>query len=355
MKIYRNFLLPFSLFLCSLFLIINPLNIGGFSVENAQAQVQVADTDLIQLRENIRNWASQYRCDEKTPIKGNPDGCSQPGGSSGVGDSALFSGLLCYSGEKWACQNVEALKDDQGGLWRSPQRLRDRFGSTGIDRFSQDQMLGVLLYLVTEKNYGDPNKARDFANHWGSWMDNHRGPEPLGHFVMCPGGLGDVDACDLEILFRARIVRHVFDYVGANSPQRGNRITGRYRLGDGDGDGTQGFMNYLGGLCSLNQDFHCHLAAVTSLILQETGTDKRPGVNSDFQQNPFSQWVNSGRQQNDNVRQSTFKYCSSVNDSYHLPSAYPLKLTQYCLLIYCKYQGKAQAGRGFAAVVGSGL
>jgi hypothetical protein len=315
MRNSHNILLKISLFTCIFLFDSNPLNINTFAI-NINAQAQVVDLNLVQLREDIRSWANQYRCNGITPIKGNPDGCSKPGGGSGVGDSALFSGLLCYSGEQWACRNIEALKDDQGGLWRSPQRLRDRFGSTGIDRFSQDQMLGILLYLVTQKKYGDPNKARDFANHWGSWMDNHKGPLPLRHFVMCPGGLGDVDACDLEIFYRARIVRHVFDYVGANSPQRGNVITGRYRLGDGSGDGIQGFMNYLGTLCSANHDFHCHLAAVASLILQETGADKRPGVNANFRYNPFSLWINRGRQQNDEIRQLTFNYCSKVNTSF---------------------------------------
>jgi hypothetical protein len=39
----------------------------------------------------------------------------------------------------------------------------------------------------------------------------------------------------------------------------------------------------------------------------------------------------------------------------NLPSAYSLKLTQCRSLIYDKYRGKAQAGKGFAAVGVSGL
>jgi hypothetical protein len=41
--------------------------------------------------------------------------------------------------------------------------------------------------------------------------------------------------------------------------------------------------------------------------------------------------------------------------AYDLPSAYSLKLTQCRSLIYDKYRGKAQAGKGFAAVGVSGL
>jgi hypothetical protein len=281
---------------------------------------------LIELREQIRSWAKYYLCEGITPTK-TPDQCDTPSIGSGDGDSILFSAILYYSGEEWAGRTIEQSKDDQGGMWRSPQRLRHRVGEHGIARFSQDQMLGVLLYLVARKNiYHDPNGAREFANHWNSWMANHMSN---GLFSLCNWNLTcpeDMDACVLEdvtvtlpfgkfgIKGREAMIRHVFDYLGADSPKKGR--WGR-RLGDDRNVGS--YFEYLAlvnNLSTTGNKFNYHLAQIASLILQETNDNRIIPVDSHFTNNPFVLWVNNGRRSNDRIQELTYHYCSQADASH---------------------------------------
>ena len=110
----------------------------------------VSNADIRRLRDEIRDWAKQFRCEGMTPTH-KPEDCANPKRGDSTGDSILFSAILYYSGEKWAARNIYESMDEQGGMWRSPQRRRSRCdGSWGRSRFSQDAMLGVLQFLVTE-------------------------------------------------------------------------------------------------------------------------------------------------------------------------------------------------------------
>ncbi len=299
---------------------------------SSNAQAQVSDADLIQLRSSIHSWARDFVCEGITPTK-KPSNCPDKGGpdngGSEVGDSILFSSLLCYSVENWACQNIPASKDEQGGMWRSPQRLRSRSdGSWGNARFSQDHMIGVLLYLVTEYNRGNVESARSFANHWGSWMANHLSQ---GEFSLCDWDWTDLeamDSCALEgDIFgaRAAMIRRVFDHIGANSPERRWRVGGiiptwrSYRLGDRRD--PHDYLGYLNNICALapsrGKKFNCHLPSVTSLIFQEMGDNQRLGsIDEGFRENPFVLWVNNGRQANNQIRKLTLDRCT-VADAAH--------------------------------------
>lgn len=264
--------------------------------------------ELKQLKERIRSWAKDFVCEGMTPTK-TPELCDQPDGGHGNGDSILFSAILYYSGETWAGKNIVESKDEQGGMWRSPQRRRNRTdGSWGKKRFSQDHMLGVLLWLVTE-NKRNPDSARAFANHWGSWMANHLSQN---EFSLCRWDwtdLGAMDTCALEgnvFGVREAMIRRVFDHIGADSPERGG-IFNRHRLGDGGN--PHAYLTYLQAACTLAPGFNCHLWSIASLIFQEMEDDQRIDTHEGFRQNPFSLWVNNGRQSNGEIRQLTYDRC----------------------------------------------
>ena len=277
------------------------------------------DQELMQLRDRIYAWAKLFRCEGITPTK-TPDKCGESNGGNGVGDSILFSAVLYYSGELWARSNILESKDDQGGMWRSPQRRRTQIdGSWGNSRFSQDHMLGVLLWLVTEHKR-DPESARSFANHWCSWMENHLSQN---EFSLCRWDWSDpaaMDSCALEgTVFGARgaMIRRVFDHIGANSPRRRIRVGGviptwsSYRLGDGRD--AHDYLGYLSTICSFAPDrgsmFNCHLLSVAALIFQETGDDQRINLDEGFRNNPFTMWVNNGRSSSDEIRQTAYNRC----------------------------------------------
>ncbi|AGY57952.1 hypothetical protein GKIL_1706 [Gloeobacter kilaueensis JS1] len=308
------------------------INIFSYSLLSKEVlAVQITNQSLAALREQIRPWANKYRCEGITPTK-TPAQCNSPSTGSGDADSILFSGILYYSGEKWAGQNIENSKDGEGGMWRSPQRLRARVGEWGINRFSQDQMLGVLLYLVAQKKYGNPNKAREFADHWSSWMENHLSQS---RFALCPWDLTSLvslDACTLDdisvdefgapfkiplaIKGRGAMVRRVFDYVDAHSPVR---RSGFRRIRLGDGKDVSDYIEYLNLLCkysSTGGKYNCHFAQVASLILQEMGDDRRIKVDPEFLQNPFALWVNNGRKQTGQIRELVYNRCSAAHQTH---------------------------------------
>lgn len=90
---------------------------------------------LLQRREEIRKWA--VKCDGVAAKE-----------TCGVGDAALFNGILCMSGEDFACTAVKRSQDTKGQFWRAPQRV----GKDTSDSFSRDMALGVLGYLLVKKD-----------------------------------------------------------------------------------------------------------------------------------------------------------------------------------------------------------
>jgi hypothetical protein len=81
------------------------------------------------------------------------------------GDTTLFNGLLCASGEPLGCEAVRLAQSSDGRFWRSPRRTPGNLGEARS--FSRDMSMGVLLYLATT---GD----RDAAARWLAWIDGNR-------------------------------------------------------------------------------------------------------------------------------------------------------------------------------------
>lgn len=96
------------------------------------------------------------------PSPNNPQGCDD-------GDMTLFNALLCAAGEKIGCDAVIAAQEVSGRWWRSPRRIGIEHTPTNgeDDSFSPDQALGVLLYVVSEK------QETPFRS-WSSWIDDNR-------------------------------------------------------------------------------------------------------------------------------------------------------------------------------------
>jgi hypothetical protein len=81
------------------------------------------------------------------------------------GDSTIFNGLLCLSGEQAGCDTVRLAQGSDGRWWRSPRRVDGNLGE--LASFSKDQSLGVMLYLVATRD-------TQAAQAWMEWMKKHR-------------------------------------------------------------------------------------------------------------------------------------------------------------------------------------
>ncbi len=104
---------------------------------------------LSERRAHIRGW-----------VKICPDG-SITDSECPFGDMAIFSGLLCLSGEKERCQAVKDSQSITGEWFRSPGMV-DKQRSNGKATFSRDQSRGVLAYLVATGDRESAEKWMDF-------------------------------------------------------------------------------------------------------------------------------------------------------------------------------------------------
>lgn len=129
------------------------------------------------------------------------------------GDMALFSGLLCASGEEHACEMVRNAQGPDGRWWRSPRRVGTNLGEQ--HSFSRDMSLGVMLYLVTTR---DVNAARN----WVNWIEGNRAcvlEDPFGDGCLVRGAYrfcrddAAAGSCTLTPGTWALLGR-VFDYLG---------------------------------------------------------------------------------------------------------------------------------------------
>jgi hypothetical protein len=93
---------------------------------------------LRQMKSNTYSWV--LRCEGG--IACGEDDNKKPD----AGDSMLWAGLLCSSGEKDQCIATKASQGPQGQLFRNPE------GSRGKNDSSRDMLLGFLTYLGKTKD-----------------------------------------------------------------------------------------------------------------------------------------------------------------------------------------------------------
>lgn len=127
------------------------------------------------------------------------------------GDSVIFNGLLCMSGEEIGCQSVRNSQDIYGQFWRSPRRNPGNLGEDSS--FSRDQTLGVLLYLVKTRDTGA-------AIRWMDWIEDNKYcslKNPLGGnciltlYRVCRDA--DKETCTMTPALWG-LTRKVWDYLG---------------------------------------------------------------------------------------------------------------------------------------------
>lgn len=265
------------------------------------------DMQLLNLRSQIRAYGTRTLCDN-TPVedKAGIDCSSRTGDSDETFDSMLLAGYLCYFGEDWACNTVFNSMDEQGGLWRSPQRMAARaggaYGSANL-RMSWDSALGFLLAVVGKAKY-DIGTARSKANHWASWLENHPAPGLVGldAFALCDyGPSGGYDYCALEEgQQRSSLALKVLNRVGAHRPEiyhlwsLNNVFASSTSIDTYFNANSQFGINFL---CSSSGDFRCNLAAASAIIANQTGSPSLKNVlDHGFNQNPVALYANNGEQ-----------------------------------------------------------
>ncbi len=132
----------------------------------AKASAAVLSPEIqLRLEEARERWRSYgHLCQGTFPSKVRDDSTCDDG------DSVLFNGILCLSGEELGCQGVRSALDDQGQWWRSPRRVGGSLESE--NSFSRDMAAGVLAYLL---GTGDQGRAE----LWMNWLETHGKSEKI--------------------------------------------------------------------------------------------------------------------------------------------------------------------------------
>lgn len=147
------------------------------------------------LKKHVNYWLNEYsfKCQNNFPSKEDKedkDKCDD-------GDSVIFSGLLCFSGEQIGCKAVKNSQSDNGQWYRSPRRKISKGGSSKAN-FSRDQMLGLMLYFVKTKD-------KNSAERWWKWV-NRKSPR-----TVCSN---NDNVCILVDKLSLSLIAHVFKYIG---------------------------------------------------------------------------------------------------------------------------------------------
>lgn len=257
-------------------------------------------------------------------------------GQCADGDSTLFNGLLCASGDQRGCDAVKNSQTADGEFWRSPRRAQtNNLGKGNSDSgdlpFSDDQNLGVLLYVITT----DDTVA---FQKWLDWLEENR-PCAIANIFTgdCTGnsalylkGLPRYcrhSNCVLQPIYRDMIKEVAYHYnLSAHSGiDHYYAIASNLTLGFSDLILKYG-LGYLNlpasGKISIGalideQGFPLHLDAVRAHILRKLGNTDQAlnGAISSLltkePNNPFFQYVSQGPTQA--VADQVIEYCPSAD------------------------------------------
>lgn len=136
-----------------------PVPVEKISFSFAKLSPEKAQT----LGDKAQGWAQfGATCPSGYPAKPSTD---QP---CDDGDSVIFNGLLCYSGNEVACKAVGESQTSDGRWWRSPRRAAGE-GRVSAASFSRDQLIGVIFYLMTLYKT-EPEQAQKKATAWHNWI-----------------------------------------------------------------------------------------------------------------------------------------------------------------------------------------
>jgi hypothetical protein len=218
----------------------------------------------------------QYTPDFKGISK---DTCRAEGTGEGDGDTMLWAGLLCLSGEALGCATAKASVSALGQPYRSPGRVDKETSNT----FSRDMFLGLMAYLLAT---GDTEIAKRFQ----SWLYSNNNN-------LC------LDSCDMRST--------TWGLMGEVWLKIGLPLTREMQLGKiGDDTSQYAAVNYA------NPGYQQHLIAVTVWLRQNIGTqtiilnEALRSLANKNPSNPFFAYLGEGK--SDKVLQLAIDACPAT-------------------------------------------
>lgn len=115
------------------------VSLNGCGKKETPVGVDAGDARLVEMSDRaagIRSWAAVCKGEASKRT------CDQ-------GDNTLWNGLLCSSGESWACDAVKAMQEPEGWVRRSGSRIGN---TVELNPTSRDMTLGFALYAQARKD-----------------------------------------------------------------------------------------------------------------------------------------------------------------------------------------------------------
>ncbi len=206
-------------------------------------------------------------------------------GADGDGDSALFAGLMCHSGDAVQCAAVHRAQCEDGRPCRSVA-AQERIANSA----SRDMLLGHLHAMVMTKNTVAATRLLGYIESHGNQL--------------CTDA--DDNRCDLNPTQYTAMwgtLKKVWVYLGLTP-------TTNMNLGDTGDEGLIKLQSMFSG-----SGYPRHLVGVTLMLRQKTGNwynvlqDAANNLASLEPENPFFELVARGRTQR--AAELTLKYCST--------------------------------------------
>jgi len=145
---------------------------------DTEANHEKLDQELRKLRSIIYSYS--FKCYGSASKLVGPDiikdRCSIPYRFTGDGDSALWNGLLCFTGRNpWACDAIKKSQSEDGRIWRSTRRkLTENDGNDYPQAsFSRDMARGVMLYILQTRDRNLASRWSDYISENGALCPDH--------------------------------------------------------------------------------------------------------------------------------------------------------------------------------------
>lgn len=183
---------------------------------------------LLEVRQSLESWTTY--CEGSIQKR-----------TCDVGDSMLWNGMACLTGDVIACDAVKRSQGADGRLWRSPQLVEN----DATNSSSRDMLLGFLAYLVATKDQEAAQKFLSYLEAHGKLCDN-----------------AEDNRCDLDYPQHAGLwgtIAHVWSYIGLTR----TATMSAAQVGDDFLIESQALFVPAG--------FQKHLVAVALLVRKETG------------------------------------------------------------------------------------
>lgn len=155
-------------------IILNTISMLIWITATKNLYANLSESEAYLLYMDIIRWeskaAKESDCSYQDDVLAPPYACKKDGlssdGNPHIGDSNLFNGFLCASGNEKACDSVKRSQGSDGRWWRAPNMVgyEDHPENANSDTFSKDAFYGTLHYILHKNDQEAMNRLVEYMD-----------------------------------------------------------------------------------------------------------------------------------------------------------------------------------------------